>query len=324
LIEERAYFLMSEQINPETKKPLKSNEEADKVELKTIEIRLSGIKDSTHRSRFVFIIMTIMAAAILISLWNGMLSWDRGMAFEERTLEEGKVTQLIIDNRTTVTNEWLKNLVISVGLLGIRISLTDLAVIGSASLIIIMVWFFFSQRRENRAIVGLLRYCSDKFKSGELSKEVCNLVYEGVVQSIVFIDMGGGDQPIKGLVAGDSGPTSQPTETSTSLSDSKAPPKLFVRRILKGLVFLPPVTILMIFISDISSLFIPSYLRDNHKLLCQILFDGEHNIAVVKIILFDLFALISCRYTWYLCRRCREFSEATSETIQEYNATVLS
>lgn len=275
--------------------------EVDAVELKTIEIRLNGVKDATHRSRFVFIIMTIMTAAILISLWNAMLSWDRGMAFEEGN----KNNEVIASNQKTSRDEWLKNLTISVGLLGIRVSGTDLAVIGSSSLIVVMVWFFFSQRRENRAIVGLLRYCSEGFKRNELTKDVCNLVYEGIVQSIVFIDMRGGDRPVAGLVASDE-------DTQSNLFAR------IIRIILTVLVFLPPITILLIVISDIVSLFMSSYLRDPEIKLYEILFDGNHNISVAKIALFDLFAILSGVYTWILCRKCREFSQATSETIVKY------
>src|SRR5260370_22142672 len=152
----------------------------DAVELKPIELRLNAGRDATQRSRFVFIVMTIMTATILISLWNAMLSWDRGMAFEPRPQPssvnantQDLPASLVKANQETVTAEWLKNLVVSVGLLGIRISTNDLAVVGSVSLIVIMVWFFFSQRRVNRAIVGLLRDCNDKFTRGQSGSDVC-------------------------------------------------------------------------------------------------------------------------------------------------------
>ncbi|HEY0427695.1 MAG TPA: hypothetical protein VGC76_07920 [Pyrinomonadaceae bacterium] len=245
--------------------------------------------------------MTIATATILITLWNSILSWDRGMAFEKRSAVE-----YIAENQRNATSEWIKNMTVSVGLLGIRISSTDLAVIGSASLLIIMVWFFFSQRRENRAIVSLLRYCFEGLKNKELSKDVCELVYEGTVQSIVFIDMGGGDKPIEGLV---------PT-------DEKAQSTFFIRTILKGLIFLPPFTIFMIVVSDIASLFFASYLRDSQKMLYEILFDGTHTIPVTKIVIYDLFALLTCVYTWFLCKKCRNFSKATADTIKVYKTEI--
>lgn len=272
--------------------------EVDAVELKTIEMRINGVKEATQRSRFIFTIMTIATATILITLWNSILSWDRGMAFEERRAET-----VVGENRKTVTDEWIKNMTISVGLLGIRVSAADLAVIGSAGLIVIMVWFFFSQRRENRAIVGLFRDCTEGFIKKKLSLDVCKLVYEGVVQSIVFIDMGGGDSPIKGITP----------------NDDKGKSTFFIRIILKALIFLPPFTILMIVVSDVASLFFPSYVRESNKIaLWEILFNGEHNTAVAKIIIFDLFAVLAAAYCWFMCLSIRRFSKANADTIVEY------
>jgi hypothetical protein len=289
---------MNEQVNAEIQDKI----EVDAVELKTIEMRVNGIKDATHRSRFVFIIMTIAAATILICQWNALVSWDRGMAFEEKS-DNVKISE----NQKTATDEWIRSMTINVGLLGIRVSTTDLAVIGSISLIIIMVWFFFSQRRENRAIVSLLRYCYRGFIEKKLSKDVCNLVYEGVVQSIVFIDMGGGDKPIEGIVATDDPPKST----------------FFIRRILTWLTYLAPFTIFIIVVADIVSLFMPSHLRDTEEVLWKILFDGNHPISVGKIILFDLFAILACIYTGFLCKNIRGFSRATSRTIKDYKTAVL-
>src|SRR5258708_40205510 len=51
------------------------------LELKTIDLRLRGVGEATQRSRFVFLVMTIAAVTILVSLWNSTLAWDRGLAF---------------------------------------------------------------------------------------------------------------------------------------------------------------------------------------------------------------------------------------------------
>ncbi|HYW73559.1 MAG TPA: hypothetical protein VE961_21230 [Pyrinomonadaceae bacterium] len=290
------------------------------VELKTIDLRLDAIKDATQRSRYVFVVMTIMTATILISLWNAMLSWDRGVAFEPRPSQTAQANQpqppgpeaaapapsdvnaramLVAENQRTVTSEWLKNLVVSVGLLGIRVSTNDLAVVGSLSLIVIMVWFFFSQRRENRAIVGLLRDCSDKYKTGTLSKELCWMVYEAVVQNIVFLDMGGDDKPLTGLRD----------------QQGNSERNQIVRFILTGMGYLPPLTILMILISDIASLLVPSYLRAHDGLLLGILINDRQYGLIIKILGFEAFAVFAFIYTLRLCIRCRKFGNATGVTI---------
>ena len=267
------------------------------VVLKTIELRLAAVREATQRSRFVFIVMTIMTSTILIGLWNAVLSWDRGMAFRKQGL-----SAIVGKNQEFVAGEWFKNLFVSVGVLGIRISTNDMAVIGSVSLIVIMVWFFFSQRRENRAIVSLLRDCGKKAEKGELDKDACELVYEGIVQSIVFSDLGGGDKPIKGL-------------DETPLSSER---DRFVRQLLKFLMFLPPITIAMILVADVSSIFLPSYLREDNRVLWRVLYENRLFLEIGKIIVFECIAVSALLYTWQLCNGCIDFAQATSETIRDF------
>src|SRR5215203_1680393 len=289
--------LMSE-ATPDTGKNLESAS-LPAVVLKTIELRLTAVREATQRSRFVFIVMTIMTSTILIGLWNAILSWDRGMAF--RMSNAGIVGK----NQEFVAGEWFKNLFVSVGVLGIRISTNDMAVIGSVSLIVIMVWFFFSLRRENRAIVGLLRDCAKRADQTELDTNGCELVYEGIVQSLIFTDVGGGDRPVRGL-----------TQTNT-----KSETDHFVRQVLEFLVYLPPVTICLVIIADLSSLLLTSYLREDNQVLWRVLYDKALYFEMGKIIAFELIAVFALIYTWRLCNGCIDFSLATSETIREFQIT---
>jgi hypothetical protein len=274
--------------------------EVDAVELKTIEIRLNGVKESTQRSRFIFIVMTIVACAILITLWNSTLSWDTGYASLSKvpSAEENLLKQRIGSNRDLVITEWVKNLVISVGLLGIRVSGTDLAVIGSASLIVVMTWYFYSQRRENRAIVSLLRDCVKGYETKQLNEDVCYMVFQGIVHSIVFIDLGRGDGPLSGV---EDEPES---EKHTFL----------VRKVVKALVYIPPVTILLIIASDIWSLSMPSPIRE----VTGPLWNSLNLIDRATVFAFELIALLSVIYTAYLCYLSSEFSKATADTLKEY------
>lgn len=312
---------MSEQTDAKQMPRWKRKLEVDEVELKTIEIRINEIKDATQRSRFVFAVMTIVAASVLTGLWNGMLSWERDIAFAESSSnnldgrkdpnrdagETRARSQWIQENQQAVRGEWFKNLTISVGLLGlgIRVSISDLAVIGSISFVVIMVWLFFCERTENRAIVDFLRYCNKRFNDKKVSQPICNLAYEAVVRSMVFIDMGRGDNPIQGIIA----------------KDENARSNRSLRSILNALRFLPPFTIVVIVYSDIASLFMHSYLSDTPEVLWKALLNGNHPVEITKIALFDSFAIVAGIYTWHLCKRCQEFSKATAATIRDFKAT---
>lgn len=305
---------MKEKFQSEEKVEDSQNIEVDELELKTIEIRLTSIKDATQRSRFVFIIMTIISSAILIVLWNATFSWDSGLAGLSRDIFSTDASvQRTIFNRDQIIGEWIKNQVVSIGLLGIRISVVDLAVIGSLSLIVTMVWFFFSQRRENRAIVTLLRDVYEACEKKRVSKEVCQLVYHGIVQSVVFIDMGGGDNPISGIKR-DGSPPSETKKSFHSYLLSKIP----LRTVLSYLVYLPPFTILMIFIADILSLCFPSSIRDCKNALIWCLFSEGEGFSILKIIMFEITALWAIYYTWGICDACKEFSKSTADTIKEF------
>lgn len=288
---------MSTEINKEDEEP---KVEVDAVKLKTIELRLNGVKESTQRSRFIFIIMTIVACAILITLWNASLSWDTVYPSLDKvpTSEEDLAKQRIGSNRDLVIVEWVKNLVISVGLLGIRVSGSDLSVIGSASLIVVMTWYFYSQRRENRAIVNLLRFCVREYDAGRLTKDMCYMVFQGIVHSIVFIDLGKGDVPLSGI-------------DDDKVSDKNT---FLIRRVVTALVYLPPITILLIIASDIWSLTLPSPIRE----ITIPLWNSLQNSARATVVIFELIALSSAVYTWYLCRSSARFSKATAVTLKEY------
>jgi hypothetical protein len=276
--------------------------EVDAVELKTIEIRLTGVKEAAQRSRFVFLIMTIAAAAILITLWDSYVSWNLGHASEVRA---ANVESRAARNEDELISEWIKGRTISVGLLGIRVGVEDLAVIGSISLTVIMMWYFFSQRRENRAIVSLLRDCIEGLKNWQLDKYVCSMVYQAIVHSLVFIDIGKGDAPLKGLVG-------EAQEDKSSR---------LIRWLLTVLVYLPPITISTIVALDIYTLFTSSVFRTSEDPLWTIVVK-KGGWTEAQVLGFELFAVLAVIYTGILCRRSRKFSIATAETLAHFEAVI--
>lgn len=369
----------------------------DEVELKTIEVRLNSVRDATQRSRFIFLMMTVVCASILLTLWNTTFSWAKDKAFTPKELESSvnsnansnsnvnsnvnkkndenhesfkQVSNIILkerreelirsnsnisdedlnnqlnnetnDHRDKVNNrirneklrvlsnqeqaisEWIKNRTVSIGLLGIRIDATDFAVVGSFSLVVITVWFFFSVRRENRAIVTLLRDVHEDWKNGKLNLEVCKMVYYGIVNSLVFIDLRGGDAPIGGLEKPEllDNEKIQTIESNETLEKSNINFKNntpFARKIIRFITFLPPITIFFIIATDVLSLLMISPYRDLHKPLWVII--SEHNKwfeIILKISFFDGIGLVACLYTGAICIRCKRFSEKTKNTIIDF------
>ena len=73
--------------------------------------------------------------------------------FNVRTKQEGNISE-----------EWIQNQNINISLLGVHVNVDQFSLFGSATLMIISFWMLFSLRRENRAIVTLLRDVYDETK----------------------------------------------------------------------------------------------------------------------------------------------------------------
>src|SRR5207302_6678065 len=140
-----------------------------------------------------------------------------------RQIPAEKITEVTDRVQQEIVSEWVKNQVISVGLLGIRISVEDFSVLGSLSLLIASVWFFFSIRTENLSIGNLLTHA---YQFAEWDDRY--LVYQGIVNHVVFLAFGRGDQPIRDFT------------TNESEGGSKVP---LMRGLIRTLILLPAITI---------------------------------------------------------------------------------
>ena len=155
--------------------------EISKIDLKTIDLRLNSIKDSVQRSRFVLIVMTIACSAILFTIWNANFSRERSMAFVNPG--EGNTIESI--GRRTLIEDWYKSRSIKVGLLGVQVDVGDFSLVGSFAVVIIAIWYFYSQRQVNKETVNLL----EDIKSGTITKFDNNFykyIYHGIAQNALF------------------------------------------------------------------------------------------------------------------------------------------
>ena len=207
---------------------------------KTIDLRIESVESATLRARKTFLIMTIFCASINIAIWNGYLSWIRDMAMPKDTIAQTctnennecvceigilngfiqrvkssyprkqdfkqKDNETVKNNLKTLSDEWIRSQSISINLLGIRITTFDLAVLGSFSLVVIMLWHFFIVRRENRTIVPFLKDIwteSERLENDSTSdnkkkiEELTNFVFLGVVNNTVFINIADNDNPAR-------------------------------------------------------------------------------------------------------------------------------
>jgi hypothetical protein len=297
----------------------------DEINLKTVELRLTSVREAIQRSRYVFLVMTIASSAILFTLWNDRFSRDKDLAFttpsyETTEIKEKAPAPLNVYGRQQLVAEWYKNRIIQIGLLGIRLSVSDLSIMGSFTLVVITIWFYYSQRRENQALVTLLRDVHEnyRYKPGLPMRQ---MVYQGIKHSLVFIRTEVSDKPLKGLDTSDKSPEQ---EKEAEAPERETPePKTFTDRVFRFLSFLPFWAIIAILIRDASALFMRSPTAGNNDPLGLILI-REFKLGTLHpiflIIVFDTFAIFCAIYTRMLCNRNLEFAEGSKNTLKEFKA----
>jgi len=183
--------------------------------------RLAAATDAQKRSRLVLVIMGIACAALIVATYNAYLSFDRSFALSvsaenpddlSKTRPDGTFADVPMrrfksDDRTgpSVLNEhalrsWADNRMVSISLLGIRVSVDDAPILGTVALFVISIWFLLSVRRENNVIVYLLR---DTRRDGrDITVELLRRqwrIFHGIVSESVFTMFEKSLVPVGGL-----------------------------------------------------------------------------------------------------------------------------
>jgi hypothetical protein len=361
----------------------------DPVILKNIDLRLASIKESSRRSRAAFLVLTIACSSILFTLWNSVMSRDRGYAFDGKTrmgfmdiwrdpgfskltsceilekaselkfteadrkewlnkqqvpfkdkgqqeldkawddevkkrkLEFSKGSEnkdsIIEFGKRNLAGEWYKGRYIQVGLLGIHVTVGDFPVLATFSLLIIMLWFFYSSRRENRAIVSFLR---EMKKNQGYNFEIQKLVLEEIRNCLIFIRIDPDDHPLSGLSE-----TISPSGVLSEVSNKN------INFLLKGLSYLPIITIVSIILRDLYLLcLVPPLAPTGLQLGFLMWFEyrcklerGLHFEAVTPFLYFLVFEGIAVLGLWFnlkLCKMCIAFEEGTRKSLVEFKASL--
>src|SRR2546429_3064493 len=122
-----------------------------------LKVRLEAVSQAQKRSRVAFLASTIIALAIIITMWNAYFSWYRSFVFKDKFAN----SELTHELQKSFVDEWIRSLKISIPVLGIQAGVGDAAVLGSLSIYISCIWLYFSMRRENHTIGILLRDTKD-------------------------------------------------------------------------------------------------------------------------------------------------------------------
>src|SRR5215831_17324449 len=236
-------------------------------------IRIQAARDAQARSRYAFLASIVISVALLIVVFNYEFSWLRNFALGNHPEPPpGTVQEELLKERRKA---WVQSTGLDISLLGVNVSESDLSLLGSFSLYVLTIWFFYCMRRENHLIGSLL---IDADRNND--KQISLTVYHGVASYTVFTTIGG-DEPIKTVRP------PPPRHTSPNR----------IRLINIGLLFLPAITISAMIASDILSLFESSPMRKLDKPLWALLsFQECLHVAIVDglAILIFAFTITKC------------------------------
>jgi hypothetical protein len=135
----------------------------------SIAARLEAAKASQAQIRLTLGTMAVISVMMLIASYNAYLSYDYNWITkrcpETITADEPNVLT------KQAYSDWAASRIVMISLLGIRVSVDDAAVLGTAVLFVLSLWLLLVARRENHTIGFLLRDTdtSHRARNGEPS-----------------------------------------------------------------------------------------------------------------------------------------------------------
>lgn len=182
-----------------------------------------------NRARYVFIAINVAGIFILIGLFNATFPWLRNSIVRAK-VQIPPPDHLPHIEKTVYEDLWT----MTAPLLGVKISVFDIAVIGSAALFVLAVWQYYCVRRENTIVYKISKEASDAIKNGDI--DAASYLYHGIVHHFVFTTKLSDFTP--------AGQTPRPAPTG----------------VVRALIFMPAWIPLLIILSELFTIFIPTTL----------------------------------------------------------------
>lgn len=259
--------------------------------------RIEGAQEAIKRSRWVFLILTLVSLALLITAWNAYFSWSREFLLRVHAWPDDEVAAFA---QQRLIEEWVKSQTIDISPLGIHIGISDAAPLGGLSVFILSIWFYFSTRRENRTIAGLLIDSLDE------PPETKSRIFHGIASYLVFLTIASTDDPISSL----------------KCKVPKSNPRAALRAIVKMLFFVAPLTVFVIVACDTATIFWfqAPFRPPGHEPLFKVAEIPMSQWLQWGTIEAIAFALASCAA--FLCYKALRFTHATGNVLNEYSKLI--
>ena len=281
----------------------------------SIAARLESAKSAQAQARRTMGIMSIISMMMLIASYNAYLSYDTTWILNltrEELVGERNVAGVLTNQ---ALKDWAASRSVEVPLLGIRTSVDDAPVLGTATLLVLAFWLVLLTRRENHTVGHLLRD-TDTEQAGEdeLPSEPRGhspsyssgqrwLIFHTIASNSVFITCDRSLAPVQSLTAKRDLSTNRNSELKTWMSEQSY---AFLSRFFFDF---PVVVSTIVFALDRWSYFEPDAFAVN----------AQTPGAGSAFFWFSMIVFLVCWIPLVMCCwRARLYSEATGRVLKEY------
>ena len=283
----------------------------------SIAARLEGAKSAQAQARRTMGVMSIISMMMLIASYNAYLSYDATWILDltrEQFVGETNVAGVLTNQ---ALKDWAASRSVQVPLLGIRTSVDDAPVLGTATLLVLAFWLVLLTRRENHTVGHLLRD-TDTEQAGDDELRLAQrrhspsyasgqrwLIFHTIASSSVFITCDRSLAPVQSLSAKCNSSTNVDREFMTWMSEQSY---AFLSRFFFDF---PVVVSTIVFALDRWSYFEPDAFAVN----------AQAPGAASPFFWFSMIVFLACWIPLVMCcRRSRLYSEATGRVLKEYGA----
>lgn len=259
---------------------------------RSLESRLELIKSSQRRASLSYLISVVIASSYIIAIYNSLLSWDKGFGFMKK-FSDNEVTKTL---QQKIIQNWVDNRMVSIDLLGLKLSASDFTLIGGFGLLIISIWFLLNVKRENSTIGTLL------IESREFDLPVRKYIYNYISSNQIFSNAFNEIEAISSI---------------NQVIKFGSHKNTFINKIDEYLFYLPGVAVILSISGDLASLFFKSPFREqNLEPLYKTIFADPNSILTVVVV--TTIGLFFGSMSLVLNHRTRNYEKGTKSVLAEY------